>query len=285
MTAEKHRKRGKKRISMSITSVESKELDTPPSNLTHAELSTSPETQTSPDSDWEGTQKILVILAHPDDPEFFCGATTARWTAAGHSVVYWLITCGDKGTADRALTSEQLCGIRHKEQRAAAAVLGVQQVNFMDYPDGYLVPDLKLRREITRVIRRERPDVLVTCDPQTLFVGDNRLNHPDHRAAGQAVLDAVFPAARDHLNFVELWRDEKLEPHNVREVWVSGTLNPNVRLDVTDFWETKIRALFEHKSQIPDPEALAERMRSRLANGSSQADPRYEESFRRIILG
>jgi LmbE family N-acetylglucosaminyl deacetylase len=270
---------------MAITSAESKELDTPPSNLTHAVLSTSPETQNYPDSDWKGTQKILVILAHPDDPEFFCGATTARWTAAGHSVVYWLITCGDKGTADRALTSEQLCGIRHKEQRAAAAVLGVQQVNFMDYPDGYLVPDLKLRREITRVIRRERPDVLVTCDPQTLFVGDNRLNHPDHRAAGQVVLDAVFPAARDHLNFVELWRDEKLEPHNVREVWVSGTLNPNVRLDVTDFWETKIRALFEHKSQIPDPEALAERMRSRLANGSSRADPRYEESFRRIILG
>lgn len=284
-TAGKHHGRGIKRSSMTITTTESKALDTPPSNITQAEMFTAPETQTAPDLGWEGAQKVLVILAHPDDPEFFCGATTARWTSAGHTVVYWLITCGDKGTSNRALTSEQLCGIRHQEQRAAAAVLGVQQVNFMDYPDGYLVPDLNLRREITRVIRKERPDILVTCDPQTLFVGDNRLNHPDHRAAGQAVLDAVFPAARDHLNFVELWRDEKLEPHNVREVWVSGTLNPNVRLDVTVFWETKIRALFEHKSQIPDPEALAERMRSRLADGSSRADPRYEESFRRIILG
>jgi LmbE family N-acetylglucosaminyl deacetylase len=270
---------------MTTPSLESKTLETSSLKFSQSEMPTVPETQTSPDSGWEDAQKILVILAHPDDPEFFCGATTARWTSAGHTVVYWLITCGDKGTSNRELTSEQLCGIRHQEQRAAAAVLGVEQVNFMDFPDGYLVPDLNLRREITRVIRKERPDVLVTCDPQTLFVGENRLNHPDHRAAGQAVLDAVFPAARDHLNFVELWRDEKLEPHNVREVWVSGTLNPNIRLDVTDYWETKIRALYEHKSQIPDPEALAERMRSRLAEGSSRAAPRYEESFRRIILG
>jgi LmbE family N-acetylglucosaminyl deacetylase len=270
---------------MTTPSLESKTLETSSLKFSQSEMPTVPETQTSPDSGWEDAQKILVILAHPDDPEFFCGATTARWTSAGHTVVYWLITCGDKGTSNRELTSEQLCGIRHQEQRAAAAVLGVEQVNFMDFPDGYLVPDLNLRREITRVIRKERPDVLVTCDPQTLFVGENRLNHPDHRAAGQAVLDAVFPAARDHLNFVELWRDEKLEPHNVREVWVSGTLNPNIRLDVTDYWETKIRALYEHKSQIPDPEALAERMRSRLAEGSSRAAPHYEESFRRIILG
>jgi LmbE family N-acetylglucosaminyl deacetylase len=244
-----------------------------------------PETAPQPAPDaWDRPQRILVVLAHPDDPEFFCGGTIARWTAAGHTVVYWLLTCGDKGTSDRSLTPEQLCGMRHVEQGAAAKVLGVEQVHFLDYPDGYLVPDLNLRRDITRVIRTERPDVLVTCDPQTLFVGDIRLNHPDHRAAGQAALDAVFPAARDHLNFIELWRDEGLEPHSVREVWAGVTQQPNVILDVTEFWETKIRALYEHKSQIGDPEALAARMRSRLTPDSTPENPRYEESFRRIVL-
>lgn len=236
-------------------------------------------------ADWQGPQKILVILAHPDDPEFFCGATLARWAAAGHEIVYWLITCGDKGTSDRGISSEDLCGIRQCEQSAAAAVLGVKAVYFLGYPDGYLTPDLDLRRDLTRIIRQEKPQVLVTCDPKTLYIGDNRINHPDHRAAGQAALDAVYPAARDHLNFVELWRDEKLEPHIVREVWISGTLEPNVTLDVTDLWETKIRALQEHRSQIGDPQKFAERMRNRLAPGATPERPRYEEVFRKIILG
>ena len=239
--------------------------------------------QPAPDA-WDSPQRILVILAHPDDPEFFCGATIARWTAAGHEVIYWLLTCGDKGTPDRSIDSQQLCGIRHAEQYSAAAVLGVHKVNFLDYPDGYLVPDLTLRKEITRIIRTVRPDVLVTCDPTTLFIGDNRLNHPDHRAAGQAALDAVYPPARDHLYFPELLLEEQLEPHAVREVWVAGTLHPNVCMDVTDLWETKIRALYEHKSQIGDPQGLMERMRSRLAPGSTLENPRYEESFRRIIF-
>jgi LmbE family N-acetylglucosaminyl deacetylase len=233
---------------------------------------------------WETPQRILVVLAHPDDPEFFCGATIARWTQAGHEVIYWLLTCGDKGTSDRSLSPEQLCTLRHQEQRAAAAVLGVRDVNFLGFPDGYLVPDLTLRKEITRLIRKVRPDILVTCDPTTLYVGDNRLNHPDHRAAGQAALDAVFPPARDHLYFPDLLADEGLEPHVVREVWVSGTLQPNVRLDVTDLWETKIRALYEHRSQIGDPQKLAERMRARLAPDATPEHPRYEENFRRIVF-
>ncbi len=234
---------------------------------------------------WEIKQKILVILAHPDDPEFFCGATTARWVRSGHQVSYCVITCGDKGTKDMSLTSGDLCAIRQKEQRAAAKVLGVDDVRFLNYPDGYLSADLALRKDITRVIRIMRPDILVTCDPQTLFTAMGGLNHPDHRAAGQAVLDAVFPAARDHLNFVELWKDEKLEPHIVREVWVCGTLQPDVTLDVTDTWETKIQALFEHKSQIGEPEKLAERMHNRRTPDSTPENPRYEEKFRRLILG
>lgn len=233
---------------------------------------------------WGKPQRILVVLAHPDDPEFFCGASIARWRDAGHLVSYCLLTCGDKGTKDRTLTSEDLCGIRHEEQMAAAKILGVTRVRFLDYPDGYLVPDLNLRKDITREIRREKPDILVTCDPLNLYIHDSYINHPDHRAAGQAALDAVFPAARDHLNFVELWRDEGLEPHIVREVWVSLPLEPNVRLDVTEYWEVKIRALSEHKSQIDDFKALAERMRKRTTGDTTPENPRYEEPFRRIVF-
>jgi LmbE family N-acetylglucosaminyl deacetylase len=235
--------------------------------------------------DWESPKRILVILAHPDDPEFFCGASIARWSAAGHNVSYCLLTCGDKGTKDRDITSEALCSTRQSEQRAAAAVLGVEKVRFLDYEDGYLVPDLKLRRDITRVIRQEQPDVLVTCDPRTLFSRGVSINHPDHRAAGQATLDAVFPAARDHLNFVELWRDEGLEPHIVREVWVSLSQDPNVVLDVTEFWPQKIKALYEHQSQIGDRDVFTERMNSRHTPESTAEDPHYEERFLRITFG
>ncbi len=243
-----------------------------------------PENHPAPD-DWPTPQKILVLLAHPDDPEFFCGATLSRWARAGHEIIYWLMTCGDKGTKDRDLQSETLCSMRQEEQTAAARVIGVKKVHFLGYPDGYLVPDLNLRKDMTRIIRLVRPDIIVTCDPTALYVGDTRLNHPDHRAAGQAVLDAVFPAARDHLNFIELWRDENLEPHITREVWASVTNQPNVKLDVTDDWENKIRALKEHRSQIGDPNGLEERMRQRLAPGSTPEAPRYEEAFKRLILG
>ncbi len=234
---------------------------------------------------WDTPQRILVILAHPDDPEFFCGGTIARWTLAGHQVSYCLLTCGEKGTKDRSLTTDTLCSLRQKEQRAAAAVLGVQEVRFLDHPDGYLVPDLNLRKEITRVIRQAQPDILVTCDPTNLYVRETYLNHPDHRAAGQATLDAVFPAARDHLNFVELWRDEQLEPHIVREVWISLPQDPNVKVDITDHLDLKLGALHEHVSQIVDREQLDERLRSRHTPDSNPENPRYEESFMRLVLG
>jgi LmbE family N-acetylglucosaminyl deacetylase len=178
-----------------------------------------------------------------------------------------------------------LCSIRQKEQRAAATIIGVENVIFLNYEDGYLVPDLKLRRDVTRLIRQHTPEVLVTCDPQYFITPSDRLNHPDHRAAGHAVLDAVFPAARDHLNFVELWRDENLEPHIVREVWVSLTDRPNINLDVTAFWDYKINALLEHKSQIGEPDKFIERMRNARTQDSTEDQPRYEEKFRRLILG
>lgn len=237
---------------------------------------------TNPDA-WEVPQKILVILAHPDDPEFFCGATLARWAAAGHEIHYCLLTCGDKGSNDRSIKPEALCGMRVEEQRAAAAVIGVKQVRFLGYEDGYVFPDLALRKEITRLIRQEKPDIVLTCDPLLVYAGETRLNHPDHRATGQAVIDAVFPAAGNHLYFPELL-EEGLEPHTPREVWLSIPNTPTVTLDVTEYWEVKIRALQEHKSQIGDPQKLAERMRERRTPDSTLERPRYEEKFRRLIF-
>ncbi len=229
---------------------------------------------------WQEKQHILVILAHPDDPEFFCGATLARWIQAGHEITYYLLTCGDKGRNEHNLDIEdnELCALRHLEQRAAAAVLGIKEVHFLDKEDGYLFPDLDLRREVVRAIRRFRPDILVTCDPQNVFAMYG-LNHPDHRATGQAVLDAVFPAAGNELFFPELLQ-EGLDPHTPKEVWVTLTNQPDVSLDVTELWETKIRALKEHKSQVGDLAKLEERLRSRHTEDSTPEKPRYEEKFK-----
>lgn len=232
---------------------------------------------------WETRQNILVVLAHPDDPEFFCGATLARWARHGHHITYQLLTCGDKGFNDstpESMTPEALCAIRHEEQIAAAKVIGVEAeaIRFMDCPDGYLVPDINLRRDIVRVIRTFKPDILVTCDPQTLFAVYG-INHPDHRAAGQATMDAVFPAAGSPVFFPELLTEGYL-PHMPREVWCSLTVQPNVVIDVTDTWQIKLEALLEHKTQIGDVEKFKERMRSRRTEDSTDENPRYEERFR-----
>ena len=235
---------------------------------------------------WLSPQHILVILAHPDDPEFFCGATLARWARAGHKITYCLLTCGDKGFNDsttKDMTPADLCALRRVEQRAAADVIGVAAIHFLDREDGYLVPDLTLRRDIVRVIRREKPDILVTCDPQNLFATYG-INHPDHRAAGQAVLDAVFPAAGSPVFFPELLA-EGLEPHMPKEVWCSLTSQPNTVIDVTDTWDVKLAALLHHKSQIGDVEKFKERLRSRRTETSTNENPRYEEKFRVVRYG
>lgn len=162
-------------------------------------------------------------------------------------------------------------------------MIGVKSIRFLDLEDGYLVPSLELRRDVVRAIRQARPDILVTCDPTNLFPFPGYgLNHPDHRAAGQVVLDAVFPAAGNVHFFPELLRDEGLEPHTPTEVWCSLTGQPNVVLDVSDIWETKLRALKEHKSQIGDPVKFEERIRSRHTEDSTDGSPRYEEKFRML---
>jgi len=236
---------------------------------------------------WPTPQKILVILAHPDDPEFFCGATLARWARAKHKIIYCLLTCGDKGYNDTTkpedLSTDELCATRHREQNAAAKVIGAESVLFLDHPDGYVVPDLDLRRELVRVIRKQKPDVLVTCDPQDLFAVYG-INHPDHRAAGQAALDAVFPAAGNAAYFPEL-STEGYEPHMPKEVWCSHTNQANVTLDITETWPIKLEALLQHRSQIGDIEKFTERMKSRHTESSRDENPRYEEKFRVIKYG
>lgn len=230
---------------------------------------------------WDTPQNILVVLAHPDDPEFFCGGTLARWSRAGHHITYQLLTCGDKGfnaSTPADMTPDALCAIRHEEQIAAANVIGVEAVHFMDCPDGYLVPDLDLRRDIVRVIRKYKPDILVTCDPQTLFATYG-VNHPDHRAAGQAVMDAVFPAAGSPVFFPELLVEGHL-PHMPKEVWCSLTLQPNVVVDITETWNVKLEALLQHKTQIGEPDKFIERMKPRRTDDSTDENPRYEEKFR-----
>ena len=233
---------------------------------------------------WDSPQNILVLLAHPDDPEFFCGATLAKWARAGHHITYQLLTCGDKGFNDSTtadMTPDALCAIRHEEQHAAARVIGAEAVHIMNNPDGYLVPDLDLRREIVRVIRKFKPDILVTCDPQNLFATYG-INHPDHRAAGQVVLDAVFPAAGNKEYFPELVR-EGYQPHMPKEVWCSLTNEPDIAIDVTETWLIKMEAILKHTSQIADVEKFKERMKSRHTEDSTDENPRYEEKFRRIV--
>jgi len=234
----------------------------------------------TPDT-WTTPQNILVILAHPDDPEFFCGATLARWARAGHSITYLLLTCGDKGfhpTTHPEMTPENLCGIRHQEEVNAAQVIGANPPLFLDMPDGCLIPGLDLRRDIVREIRRHKPDILVTCDPQNLFATYG-INHPDHRACGQVVLDAVFPAAGSPVYFPELLV-QGYQPHMPKEVWCSLTSQPNTTIDVTETWDIKIKAILEHNSQVQDVDKLIERMKSRRTADSTEENPRYEENFK-----
>ena len=232
---------------------------------------------------WDTPQKILVILAHPDDPEFFCGASIARWTQENNEVIYCLLTKGDKGANKHFKYGGDLTKKRREEQILAAKELGVNDILYLDYEDGYLNADLSLRLDIVRIIRKIKPDIVVTCDPTNLFFNDTYINHPDHRAAGQAVLDAVFPAAQNPLFFPQLI-NENLQPHDVKEIWVTLPKEPNITFDVTSTWQKKLSALLQHQSQIGDKEKFLERMRERRTETSTEENPHFEETFRRIKL-
>ena len=189
---------------------------------------------------------VLVLSAHPDDAEFGAAGTVARWTNEGKKVVYVICTNGDKGTSDRTLTPERLSKIRKKEQEAAAELLGVQEVVFLDYPDQGLEDTPELRKQVVRLIRAFRPRVLVTSDPYRRY-----LWHRDHRIIGQVAMDAVFPFARDHLAYPDML-EQGLEPHKVAEILFWGAEDVNHRSDITATFDRKIAALRCHASQIQE---------------------------------
>lgn len=228
----------------------------------------------------EEAQRVLVVLAHPDDPEFFCGGTLSKWARTGKEIYYLLLTCGDKGSDNPEVTPEALCGDRQMEQRAAAAVIGAKDVTFLSYRDGELSNTLEVRREIVRAIRRVKPHIVVTSDPMTYIRANAYINHTDHRTAGAATLDAVFPAAGNRMYFPDLL-SEGLEPHSVKEVWLTLTLEPNLWVNVTNTIEIKIAALRQHRSQIQDPDALEQRIRERLRRREFDEEL-YAEGFRVI---
>lgn len=231
---------------------------------------------------WQGNQKILVILAHPDDPEFFLGGTIAHWIKSGHEVSYFILTKGDKGAPSGPIDPDVLAEQRMEEQLGAARSLGVKEVGFLDYKDGFLETGVEIRRKVVKEIRRQKPDIIVTSDPTNYFPSDMYINHPDHRKAGEIVIEAVFPATNNPQFFPELL-SEGYEPHQVKEVWFSLTSQPNFVLDVTDFFAEKLKALKHHKSQIGDPEALEKRMLSRRVSGTTEEEPRFEDKFKRIM--
>lgn len=233
-------------------------------------------------------KRILLIQSHPDDAEFMCAGTIARWVMEGAEAHYCSITSGDKGTADPGLSAAGIAEVREQEQRDACRVLGVTSVTFLGYPDATLVADLGLRRALTRVIRRIRPDVLLCQDPTMRFSGQRYINHPDHIAAGEASLAAVFPSARDHKTFPELL-EEGLEPHICPEIYIYGAREADVWVDITISLDTKIAALKEHRSQVGSHDPT-ERMYAWARETATQhPDPpddfgAYAESFKYMNL-
>ncbi len=230
-------------------------------------------------------RRVMAVFAHPDDAPFIVGGTLALWTRQGDSVTLVVATSGDKGSSDPDITPQALIALREEEERCAMAVLGVRDVIFLRHKDGELTPSLALRGEITRLIRLKKPDIVVTFDPTVFWNGTNSLNHPDHRAIGAATLEAVYPTARDRLNFPEHLTAEGLDTHKAQTIYIAATNDPTHAVDISSTMEQKIAALHEHKSQIGDMAAMAQRMRDRALDPKSPPDqPRYIEQFRVIQL-
>jgi LmbE family N-acetylglucosaminyl deacetylase len=227
--------------------------------------------------------RALVIFSHPDDAEFSAASTIALLTARGTRVDYVVTTDGGKGTEDPAVTPAQLSATREGEQRAAADRLGVSEIVHLGYPDGYLTPSLDLRRDIVRQIRRFRPDLVIAQNPVRRQDGNPFIGHPDHLATGEATLAAVYPAARDRLNFPELL-DEGLEPWKVRQVLVSGVEQPNLFLDVSGTFQVGLEALFCHVSQIGDRAEVEAGARERAEERGKLAGLPLASAFLSIIL-
>ena len=236
-----------------------------------------------PDDKLPTPERVLVVAAHPDDIEFGAAGTIARWVSEGAIVRYLLVTRGDKGSDDPAADVVALADLREREQRAAATEIGVDGVEFLDEPDGQVEPSLRLRERITHAIRTFRPEVVMTHDPTVLFVNNEWVNHPDHRAVGQVTVDAVFPTARDPLNFRE-HLDAGLEAWKVAELFLWSTNEANQLVDIAETMERKIAALGQHASQFRSFEEIARWVRRRSEELGERAGYRAAEGFRRVTL-
>jgi len=227
-------------------------------------------------------ESAMVIMAHPDDPEFSCGGTLARWAKAGTRIAYVICTSGEVGIAEAGMTKEKAAKIREAEQQDAAKIIGAEEVIFLREPDGMLQPTLELRKKMVREIRRFRPEVVVTGDPTVVWASDQYINHPDHRAAATAALDATFPAAGQPNLFEDL-REEGLTAHKPRKVYVTGWNQTSTYVNIEDSIDIKIKALKSHASQMRDwdPEPRIKEWAAERGKGKEMA---FAESFRVITL-
>ena len=220
----------------------------------------------------------MVVVAHPDDAEFGCGGTMAKLVKEGMELAYVICTNGNKGSNDLSMTSDRLAVIREQEQRDACNAIGAKEVTFLAFGDGELEANRDLIGKIVREIRRFKPDVVFCQDPWR-----GRHNHRDHRMAGQATFDAIYPFARDHLHFPEQLA-EGLQTHKVAEIYTTMTEDPEVIVDISDGIETKIAALKAHKSQIGDPQSLEQRIMTRTSELAERSGYKHAEGFRRHIF-
>lgn len=207
----------------------------------------------------DGVRRVLIVTAHPDDVDFGTAGTVAAFTKAGLQVTYCVCTNGDAGGSDRSVSRADMATLRQREQRDAAAEVGVSDLHFLGHPDGRLLPTIELRRDISRVIRQVRPERVVTQSPERrwdfIFA-----SHPDHLAAGEAAVCAVYPDARNPFAHPELLDEEGLEPWTVNELWIMSATDPNIAVETTTTIERKVAALLRHKSQIDDPDGVTKRV-------------------------
>lgn len=230
-------------------------------------------------------QVVLAIGAHADDIDIAAGGAIAAWIQDGARVEYVVVTDGSKGSDDKQMTSPQLIEKRQAEQRAAAATLGVADVHFLGYEDGALEVTMELKRDIVRVIRQVRPDTVVTLDPTMIYSSERGMvNHPDHRATGQATLDALYPLARDHLSFPELFTEEQLEPHKVTHALLIHFGKHNCLIDISGTFDLKLAALRQHPSQFGDMHKVGEFVKSYAVQLGEVAHVSYAEGFVRLDL-
>jgi LmbE family N-acetylglucosaminyl deacetylase len=228
-------------------------------------------------------RRFMTIVAHPDDADFGPAATAAAWIGAGSAG--WLVCCtsGDAGADDWRTDPLELAALREAEQRAAADVVGYEGISFLHQPDGALANDLALREQLVRELRTFRPDAVLAVDPEAIFHGDGGVNHTDHRAAGIAAVDAVYPAARNGMAFPWLARDG-LEPHTVRRLYLFWSNHATAWVDVSETLDRKLAALRAHPSQLRHPERLEERIREWAAEEGEPIGVAAAEAFRVIVI-